>query len=140
MKHGKHDDSLGLDTKKDGIWEAAHSNAENLAVLDGEAPWIFPHQLNGVVNSETNCEPRPARRSSYRNAASSNSRRAERRPVRSSLQAFSNRISKLFPRNDIVGIGFMLGESAIKLGALSIGQRQCSTIGRDAVPDILYQG
>jgi hypothetical protein len=34
----------------------------------------------------------------------------------------------------------MLGESAIKLGALGIGQRQCSTIGRDAVPDILYQG
>jgi len=34
----------------------------------------------------------------------------------------------------------MLGESAIKLGALGISQRQCSTIGRDTVPDILYQG
>jgi len=50
MKHGKHDDSLGLHTKKDRIWEATHSNAANLAVLDGKALWIFQHQLNGVVN------------------------------------------------------------------------------------------
>jgi outer membrane lipoprotein-sorting protein len=50
MKHGKHDNSLGLRTKKNRVREATRSNASNLAVHDGKALWIFQHQLNGVIN------------------------------------------------------------------------------------------
>jgi hypothetical protein len=78
MKRGKHDDSLGLRTKKNRVREATRSDASNLVMHDGKALWIFQHQLNGLI-TETNCEPRPARRSSYHSAASSNSRRAARR-------------------------------------------------------------
>lgn len=34
----------------------------------------------------------------------------------------------------------MLGESAIKLGALGSGRWQCSTLGCNTVPDIVYRG
>jgi hypothetical protein len=50
MKHGKHDDPLGLRTKEDRVREATRSNTSNLAVHDRKALWIFQHQLNGVIN------------------------------------------------------------------------------------------
>jgi len=50
MKHGKHDDSSGLRTKKDRVRKATRSNASNLLIHDGKALWIFQHQLIGVIN------------------------------------------------------------------------------------------
>jgi hypothetical protein len=50
MKHRKHDDSLGLRTKKNRVREATRSNTSNLAVHDRKVLWIFQHQLNDVIN------------------------------------------------------------------------------------------
>lgn len=48
-------------------------------------------------------------------------RRAERRQPTSCIQAINNRSTNFVPGYDVVGVGFVLGDSAVKLCALGVG-------------------
>ena len=94
-----------------------------LACLIGKRFWVTRSQLNGAVDfgNELRAKFRavvdrigaPRRRTQP-------VRRAERRPSASSLQAGINRGLDVFPRDDVVRIGFMLYKPAIKFCLLSI--------------------